>query len=302
MDKNSAIQATAWNLEVGSWDQLTAVNKTTAIAQDGDESIIYPDSRIPVDTQDYADGGKLRYKNGTSTWAMGSGWLVRDDLLVTAGHNAYDRTLGFGAATQIKCYLGYHGKRSLDSVQTQARYGSKVVTTQEWIQDGNRPKDVAFIQVNKPFTGNLSPFSYVDTPAEFDGKIGLVGYPGDQSVRDKKLMDERGAGMYETFQSTKYDLATSSLNMIEYRMSTFGGQSGGPVLRTGDYGRLVAIGVDCCNTGGLNVGSPIGGEYGIDYSAFINLFNTHKSEFGTAESIRNIDTTKGDESIPEPTL
>lgn len=62
MDKNSAIQAAAWNLEVGSWDQLTAMGKTTAITQGGDESIIYPDSRIPVDTQDYADGGKLRCK------------------------------------------------------------------------------------------------------------------------------------------------------------------------------------------------------------------------------------------------
>lgn len=136
---------------------------------------------------------------------MGTGWLIRDDLLVTAGHVVYDRSLGFSAATQIKCYLGYHGKRSLDSVQTQARYGSMVVTTQEWTQDGDRPKDVAFIQVNMPFTGRLSPFQYVDTPSVFDGKIGLVGYPADESVHDKKGMDEQGAGMYEIFQSTKYD-------------------------------------------------------------------------------------------------
>lgn len=156
---------------------------------------------------------------------MGTGWLIRDDLLVTAGHVVYDRSLGFGAATQIKCYLGYHGKRSLDSVQTQARYGSMVVTTKEWTQGGDRLKDVAFIQVNMPFTGGLSLFQYVDTPLVFDGKIGLVGYPADQSVHDKKGMDEQGAGMYEVFQSTNYDLATSSLNMIEYRMSTFGGAS-----------------------------------------------------------------------------
>lgn len=156
---------------------------------------------------------------------MGTRWLIRDDLLVTAGHVVYDRSLGCGAATQIKCYLGYHGKRSLGSFQTQARYGSKVVTTNDWTQDGDRPKDVAFIQVNMPFTGSLSPFQYVDTPSVFDGKIGLVGYPADQSVHDKKGMNEQGAGMYEIFQSTKYDLATSSLNMVEYRMSTFGGAS-----------------------------------------------------------------------------
>lgn len=80
------------------------------------------------------------------------------------------------------------------------------------------------------------------------------------------------------------------------------GQSGGPVLRTGDDGRLAAIGVDCYNTGGLNAGSPIGGEYGIDYSAFIDVFNTHKFGFGTVESIANIDTTKAIGRDPEPTF
>lgn len=34
---------------------------------------------------------------------MGMGWLVRPDLLVTAGHVVFDYSLGYRATVQIKC-------------------------------------------------------------------------------------------------------------------------------------------------------------------------------------------------------
>ena len=50
---------------------------------------------------------------------MGSGWLIRPDLLVTAGHVVYDRNSNLGPATQIKCYIGYNG---VDSVPKPGAY------------------------------------------------------------------------------------------------------------------------------------------------------------------------------------
>lgn len=44
---------------------------------------------------------------------MGSGWLIRPDLLVTAGHVVFDKARGCGAATQLKCYIGYNGMASV---------------------------------------------------------------------------------------------------------------------------------------------------------------------------------------------
>jgi V8-like Glu-specific endopeptidase len=151
---------------------------------------------------------------------MGTGWLIRPDLLVTAGHVVHDWGRKLGPADQIKCYIGYNGKQSVGSPQVQARYGAKVVTPVEWIEgSSNRAKDVAFIQLDRPFTGNLRIFSYVKTPEAGDGTyLGVVGYPGDQT-----LEDEQGAQMYEEFARSDYNIGESPHHMVEYSISTFAG-------------------------------------------------------------------------------
>lgn len=40
-------------------------------------------------------------------WAMATGWLVRPDIIVTAGHCAYDWGSGkLGRAVRVKAYIG----------------------------------------------------------------------------------------------------------------------------------------------------------------------------------------------------
>lgn len=151
---------------------------------------------------------------------MGTGWLIRPDLLVTAGHVIYDWGRRLGPADQIKCYIGYNGKESVRSPQVQARYGAKVVTPAGWIEaSSNRQQDVAFIQLDRPFTGNLRLFSYLDTPQTGNGiYLGIVGYPGD-----RMLQDEQGAQMYEEFARSDYNIGESPHHMVEYSISTFAG-------------------------------------------------------------------------------
>ncbi|KAK2601678.1 hypothetical protein QQS21_004753 [Conoideocrella luteorostrata] len=193
------------------------------------ESIIGTDGRTPVNEADIRDGGKYRSivkilscfnDGGESVWMMGTGWLIRPDLLVTAGHVVYDWGHGYRAATQIKCYIGYKGRESVETDICQARYGQTIVTTAEWIQTTeSRPRDVAFIKVTKPFTGNLRLFNYVDTPSKDSATLGVVGYPGDMSYNN-----EKGGEMYEQFKMTEYNLNTSDRHMIRYKLSTFGGK------------------------------------------------------------------------------
>lgn len=87
--------------------------------------------------------------------AMGTGWLVRDDTLVTAGHCAFDWSQndgkGFGRAIEVKAYIGYNGKRSINDPDVQFRHGVQIVTTEGWLQSGvNRHHDVAFIRLDRP--------------------------------------------------------------------------------------------------------------------------------------------------------
>lgn len=158
---------------------------------------------------------------------MGTGWLIRHDLLVTAGHVVYDWGRRYGAASQIRCYIGYNGRASVKTAQVQARYGISVVTTEEWIKaPDNRTCDVAFIQLDRDFTGNLRTFNYVNTPLTgHKTLLGVVGYPGDKSLRDTETGDEeKGAHMYEEYAKNDYDIEASSRHMIEYQISTFGGR------------------------------------------------------------------------------
>ncbi|KAF4950454.1 hypothetical protein FSARC_13190 [Fusarium sarcochroum] len=287
--------------------------ESTIIPDDGSkgssESIIGEDQRALVDFSDLQEGGKYRSivkiqarfdGKGKPVWMMGTGWLIRPDLLVTAGHVVYDWGRRYGAASQIRCYIGYNGRASVKTAQVQARYGINVVTTEEWIQaPNNRPLDVAFIQVDRAFTGNLRTFNYVNTPVTgHKTLLGVVGYPGDKSLRDTETGDEeQGAQMYEEYAKNDYDIEASSRHMVEYQISTFGGQSGAPILRKAN-GQLVSIGTHCYGGGGAdsNSGNSIGNTYGNDYEAFVRLF-TLPSTFGDIGTVHIVDTKAQSQAV-----
>ena len=167
---------------------------------------------------------------------MGTGWLIQPDLLVTAGHNVYswskdgsnDKPKGEqkprGRAVDIKCYIGYCGRDSVGKDGVQERQAKKVLTTAEWLASSrNSPWDVAFIQVGKPFTGELNLFSYLSTPERNRTTIGVVGYPGDKF----DAHGEYGAVMWEQFAEVDYDIKhpQNKQTMLEYTISTWGGKT-----------------------------------------------------------------------------
>jgi V8-like Glu-specific endopeptidase len=148
---------------------------------------------------------------------MATGWLVRPDLVVTAGHCVYDWRRKMKRAIRVQAYIGYDGKASVNRDGVQCRKGVEIGTTFGWLSSHeNLESDVAFIKLDKPFTGNLNLFQYTETPhGPTTDYLGVVGYPADKS-RD----DERGAQMYEEFNSISYNIDTSENNMIEYAIST----------------------------------------------------------------------------------
>ena len=128
-------------------------------------------------------------------WAMGTGWLISPDILVTAGHCTYDWGHKLGRATEVKAYIGYNGKASVASPNVQFRTAKRIVTTEGWLKArGAKNFDVGFMQLNKPFTG-IVPIKYEETPSEGNETLGVVGYPGDLADQ----AGEKGACMYEMF-------------------------------------------------------------------------------------------------------
>ncbi|KAK0369751.1 ATP synthase F1 [Colletotrichum limetticola] len=282
-------RAAIWTLQ-SSTPELPA---DSAILPDdgtiGMESVFGKDKRRLVEPQDFADGGKFRSivkiqarfnsGNDQTIWMMGTGWLVSPDTVVTAGHVVYDWRNRWQAAIEIKCFIGYSGLASVGTSKVQGRFGEHVVTTAHWVNGNNkRAHDVAFLKLNRPFTGNLRTIPFQDTPTNGIGlRLGVVGYPGDKHFQHPSGDDdEEGAQMYEEFTRVNYSIQDSERKMIEYHISTFSGQSGAPILQATNDGGFVSIGTHCYGGGHAqkNSGTSIGGDYGINYVAFMSLFDS----------------------------
>ncbi|KAF5703928.1 hypothetical protein FMUND_12772 [Fusarium mundagurra] len=84
---------------------------------------------------------------GYSIWKISTGLLVSPDLVVAGSEAVYDAEYQLGAATQVKCYVGYRGR------DIQPRYGQRVVFSADWTEGSERrSRDIAFIHVAQPFT------------------------------------------------------------------------------------------------------------------------------------------------------
>jgi V8-like Glu-specific endopeptidase len=56
----------------------------------------------------------MGYENSTDEY-IGTGWLLSDDIVVTAGHYLYEWRYKSGFLKYIKCYFDYKGKGSAQS-------------------------------------------------------------------------------------------------------------------------------------------------------------------------------------------
>ncbi|KAI9688329.1 MAG: hypothetical protein M1820_010257 [Bogoriella megaspora] len=272
----------------GTWDlrkvSLQPATESMIIEDQPTESVIGNDGRTLVNAKDFAPGGiyrfvvklQLRYEKqkDSDPWAMGTGWLIAPQLVVTAGHCVYDWSHGLGRCISVKAYIGYNGRDSVTTGLAQQRRGLKIVTTGGWLQSAaNRPNDVAFIQLDAPFK-DAKYIRWTPTPLTGTEEIGVVGYPGDKTLGNKEG-GERGASMYEQFKQVKWNLDTSKEHMLDYNIDTFGGQSGSPVLvrhRIGSKYELHSIGAHVYGIHGevmVNSCSTINGRYGNQYAQYI---------------------------------
>ncbi|KAF5681838.1 glutamyl endopeptidase [Fusarium denticulatum] len=232
---------------------------------DGFNTIFDDDSRKLVDPKHYRPGGKyhsivklqIRFEGQDASdtrHAQATGWLIMPHLIITAAHCVYDHTHDFGKAIHVRAFVGYNGKNSVDKPGVQFRRGLKVVVPKDWIiSDTNRGSDVAFIKVDE--FSDIERISQQPTVGIIDKMpLSVVGYPCDKS-----LGDERGAQMYEMSKRIDCDLSKTAFNMLEHTISFASGQSGSPILISGES---KAIGVSSHGTGTRNTATVFRGRFG----------------------------------------
>ncbi|KAF5703978.1 peptidase glutamyl endopeptidase I [Fusarium globosum] len=264
------------------------------------------DGRREVDEKDYQNpDGKYRaivklfllyekqqekLRDKEASWPMATGWLVKEDIVVTAGHCAYDHSHNLGRLVKVKAYVGYRGRKTVgDSERVEHQCGTAVATTSGWVNTvgGEEASDISLIKLSKPFKTVGKCFTWTQTPiAQAAAGLGVVGYPGD--IRDD---GERGARMYEMFRKTDYNLESSDLHMLDYRIDTYGGNSGSPVFN--DQKSLTAIGVHVLGGYSRNSASVFGGPWGNRVQALRNVASRL-----TTDKERSKDATNPDEDRP----
>jgi hypothetical protein len=74
------------------------------------ERILEKDDRVLTDASTHLFIVKLRMKFGND-WYMGTGYIIKDGVIYTAGHNLWDPDQQI-KANDIEIYLGYHMKGS----------------------------------------------------------------------------------------------------------------------------------------------------------------------------------------------
>jgi hypothetical protein len=78
---------------------------------------------------------------------IGTGWLIADDLIATAGHCLYDHQNSGGFLKYIKVYFGYAGPESVRDDSTVYRYGVLGSCPSEFLKAESDTHDVGFVSI-----------------------------------------------------------------------------------------------------------------------------------------------------------
>lgn len=205
-------------------------------------SIIGDDDREPID---YASGmpaaaiGKLLISGPNGKTYGGTGFLVADDLVLTAGH-CLDSDIMGGHATSIVFKAGLNP----DGTYIAAANAHESYLPAEWENNRNSDWDWALLRLDKSLGSTIG---YINCRVETSptGKsCEIQGYAGDWST----------GGNTGVTQVVGYGsvLAHTTYKMY-YNADTYKGMSGAPVFIAyayGEYGAL--IGVSGIHTSGTN--------------------------------------------------
>ncbi|RYP41624.1 hypothetical protein DL768_010457 [Monosporascus sp. mg162] len=121
----------------------------------------------------------IRYQ-ASNTWTTATGWLSRDDLVVTAVHCVLN---GDQHATCVEVHIGYSASsEGTGASSDNQRSVARIALPSAWSDAKAEQSDMAFLQLDRPFQG-VTPIKY-DTPeTEAQQHLTVIGYPADLGAR-----------------------------------------------------------------------------------------------------------------------
>ncbi len=179
--------------------------------------------------------GRIEVKNHDELDWVGTGWLVRDDVVVTNRHVAV--TFGLKAAQGFTFRKNLSGRTIKPSIDFREEYNEPeedelVVKEVLFIHDDPGP-DVAFLRLAEK--AGRAPIELADTP-EKDSDVAVIGYPARDGRRNPGPDMARIYGdVYDVKRLAPGSLTKIDENYVYHDCTTLGGNSGSAVidLKTG---------------------------------------------------------------------
>lgn len=182
--------------------------------------------------------GRIEVEGHDLAW-LGTGWLVKPDVVVTNRHVAAE--FGRHDGTSFVFKQGTGGRHMNASIDFLEEIGSTSERTFRLnrilhIEDADGP-DVAFVRVTPTRDHPLAAPIGLSTHSEANEMVVVIGYPArDSRIPDQQLMDEIFGNVYNKKRLAPGQLTGSDPTSVRHDCSTLGGNSGSVVLslRTGE--------------------------------------------------------------------
>jgi endonuclease G len=169
----------------------------------------------------------------TFDW-IGTGWLVRDDVIVTNRHVAQEFSRRQGARfTFRQGTLGRTMKPSVDFLEEFRRSDERTFEIEDvlHIEDDSGP-DIALLRV-KPGSGRplAQPISLSPHVPIANQQVATIGYPArDSRIPEQQLMEDIFGDVFDKKRLAPGQVIRTASGSVEHDCSTLGGNSGSVVI------------------------------------------------------------------------
>ena len=213
-------------------DSSTLQNELRSIIGDSDGRTVVSNTRVFP----YSAIVQLDIYFGLSAY-RGTGFLIDDNIVATAGHCLYDEELGWATAVYVR-----PGRNGLLGIPFGIARSKRIAVSTEWHLSADSNYDWGAICIYDTLIGNPGSFTMTsvnDNSSNIQAKIS--GYP--QNV---------GSSSSTTYKQYEMDGPVNILSMyrLYYTIDTSGGQSGAPILNSNN----VVIGIHTSGSTSYNTG------------------------------------------------
>ena len=183
--------------------------------------------------------GRINVTNNPTFDWLGTGWLVRPDIIVTNRHVASE----FATRNPEGGFMflrNFRRRLMAASIDFRMEHGSDAIDEYPvevlHIEEPDAP-DIAFLRVSAPGASLGQPIPLSSQPPKAGQQVAVIGYPArDSRIPDPDVVRSIFGDDYDIKRLAPGEVMRIESNVVEHDASTLGGNSGSAVidLETGE--------------------------------------------------------------------